>query len=306
LNEAVGGGGSGGSGGGQPMLALSGLRKAFGQRVAVAGLDLVVEKGEIFGLLGPNGAGKSTTVNLVVGLLRPDAGSVRIGGGGGAVDDGDPRRPEVRRRIGVATQALALYEELTAAENLRFFGRLYGLEGEALERRVAWALDFVDLTGRAGDRVAGYSGGMKRRVNLAAALVHDPTLLLLDEPTVGVDPQSRNAILERVEALRDTGCTVIYTSHYMEEVERVCDRVAIVDHGKLLAVGTVAELIATHGGKSHLRWETDGGESGETELERPMEALRVLAGIPDVTSFHVTQPDLEDVFLHLTGRSLRD
>ena len=224
------------------MLNLVDVRKSFGKTVAVDGLSLSVRKGEILGLLGPNGAGKSTSVSLSVGLIAPDAGSVTIEG------HGDPADPGVRRRIGVAPQALALYDALTGEENLRFFGEMYGLSGASLDQRVRWCLEFVGLADRKKDLAGGYSGGMKRRLNLAAALMHDPELLLLDEPTVGVDPQSRNKIFESIEELHRQGRTIIYTTHYMEEAERLCDRIAIVDAGRLLALGTLTELLDQHGG----------------------------------------------------------
>ncbi len=250
-------------------LRLEGVRKRYGALVAVDGLDLEARPGEILGLLGPNGAGKTTTVSLATGLLEPDEGRVTIEGAG------SPSLPSARRRLGVAPQALAVYDSLTGRENVRFFGALFGLSGRALAERVEWALDFVGLVERAGDRVAGYSGGMKRRLNLAAAVVHDPEIVLLDEPTVGVDPQSRNLVFENVLALRARGRAIVYTTHYMEEAERLCDRVAIVDHGRLLAQGAVPELLAAH-------------------------------GVPDEPSFRVEGARLEDVFLRLTGRRLRD
>jgi ABC-2 type transport system ATP-binding protein len=251
----------------ESALVLERVRKAYGTTVAVDGLSLTVERGEVLGLLGPNGAGKSTTVNLAVGLLAPDAGSVRVGG------KGDPTNPGVRRSIGVAPQALALYELLSGEENLRFFGEVYGVTGARLAERVAWSLEFVGLTDRRRDRAGTYSGGMKRRLNLAAALVHDPELILLDEPTVGVDPQSRHLIFENILALKRLGRTLIYTTHYMEEAQRLCDRVAIIDKGRLLALGSVQHLLDAHGGKPKM----------------------VLQGAT-----------LEEVFLQLTGRSLRD
>ena len=281
------------------MLQIEKLTKSFGSLLAVDGLDLHVKKGEIFGFLGPNGAGKSTVVNLTVGLLKANSGRIQIG------THGSPENPSVRRHIGLAPQSLALYADLNARENLTFFGRLYGLQGKKLTKQVDWAIDFVDLKDRQLDPVDTYSGGMKRRVNLAAALLHEPDLLLLDEPTVGVDPQSRNAILDRVLALKERGCTVIYTSHYMEEVERICDRVAIIDEGKLLALGTVQELINKHGGGHRVvAIRADGEES--FPLNNPNDAVRALARIPDMLSFHTEQPNLETVFLNLTGRSLRD
>jgi ABC-2 type transport system ATP-binding protein len=281
------------------MLKLTDVRKSYGSIVAVDGLSLEIRPGEVFGLLGPNGAGKSTTVALAVGLLEPDRGRVEIQGAG------VPSEPTVRKKIGVAPQALALYEELTAEENVRFFGALNGLEGRALADRVQWALEFVGLTPRARDRAMTYSGGMKRRLNLAVAVVHDPPLLLLDEPTVGVDPQSRNAIFENILALKREGRTVLYTTHYMEEAERLCDRVGIMDHGRLLALDTVPRLIDAHGGATALVWERDGHES-RVETADPVAELSRLAKDGGLPRFRLEPPDLEAVFLNLTGRHLRD
>jgi ABC-2 type transport system ATP-binding protein len=281
------------------VLTLTDLRKSYGATVAVDGLSLRVEPGEILGLLGPNGAGKSTTVHLALGLLTPDAGTVTIDG------LGSPTDPEVRRHLGLAPQALSLYAELTGEENLRFFGRIHGLGGAALRDRVAWALGFAALEDRRHDRVGGYSGGMQRRLNLAAALLHQPRLVLLDEPTAGVDPQSRNAILERILELRRAGLTVVYTTHYMEEAERLCDRVAIVDHGRVLALDTVAGLIRAHGVEPVLV-ATVGGEVRRIPTPDPAGALTRLVAQARVEDFHVERPDLEQVFLKLTGRRLRD
>jgi ABC-2 type transport system ATP-binding protein len=281
------------------MLTLTNLRKSFGSIVAIDDLSLGVRRGEVFGLLGPNGAGKSTTVSLAVGLLAPDGGQVRIEG------LGDPAEPAVRQRIGVATQALALYDLLNAEENLRFFGEVYGLDGDRLDTRVASCLDLVGLSDRKNDRVATYSGGMKRRLNLAAALVHDPDLLLLDEPTVGVDPQSRNKIFENIEALHRQGRTIIYTTHYMEEAERLCDRIAIVDHGRLLALGSVHELLAAHGGTPTLVVQANG-DARRIQTADPLAELNRIAATTRIDSFHLERPTLEQVFLRLTGRSLRD
>jgi ABC-2 type transport system ATP-binding protein len=281
------------------MLQIEQLTKRYGSLLAVDELNLHVKKGELFGFLGPNGAGKSTVVNLAIGLLKPDSGRIQIG------THGNPESPAVRRHLGLAPQSLALYSDLNARENLAFFGRLYGLQGKKLSKQVDWAIDFVDLKDRQLDPVESYSGGMKRRVNLAAALLHEPDLLLLDEPTVGVDPQSRNAILDRVLALKERGCTVIYTSHYMEEVERICDRVAIIDEGKLLALGTVQELITKHGG-GHRVVATHANGEESFPLTNPDDAVRALARVPDMLSFRTEQPSLETVFLNLTGRSLRD
>lgn len=281
------------------MLTLTNVRKTFGKTVAVDGLSLSVRKGELFGLLGPNGAGKSTSVSLAVGLLAPDTGAVAIEG------LGNPADPAVRGRIGVAPQSLSLYDLLSAEENLRFFGEVYGLTGATLATRVAWCLDFVGLTDRKADAAGTYSGGMKRRLNLAAALVHDPELLLLDEPTVGVDPQSRNKIFENIEALHAEGRTIIYTTHYMEEAVRLCERVAIVDAGKLLALGTVAELLQQHGGPPTLVVSTNGAER-RVKTADPLAELNRLAATSTIDSFQMERPTLEQVFLTLTGRSLRD
>jgi ABC-2 type transport system ATP-binding protein len=281
------------------MLALRDLRKTYGATKAVDGLSLEVRKGEVFGLLGPNGAGKTTTIGMAVGLVAPDAGSVDVDGAG------PPSDPEVRRRIGVAPQTLALYDELTAEENLRFFGRLFGLSGAALSARVDALLEWTGLSGRRKDRVKAFSGGMKRRLNLAGALVHDPPLLLLDEPTAGVDPQSRAAIFDAVKELRAKGRTVVYTTHYMEEAERLCDRVAVMDHGRLLALGTVDELVEAHGGKSVV---TVGHEDGDERIETqdPVGELTRILASKSASKVRIDRPDLESVFLSLTGRSLRD
>ena len=281
------------------MLIFDNVRKKFGDIVAVDGLTLTIGCGEVLGLLGPNGAGKSTTVNMAVGLLAPDQGRIVIDGAG------DPRRPEVRSRLGVAPQALALYETLSGSENLRFFGEVYGLAGDALRQRVAWSLAFVGLTERADDRVITYSGGMKRRLNLAAALVHDPALILLDEPTVGVDPQSRHQIFENILELKRLGRTLVYTTHYMEEAARLCDRVAIIDRGRLLALGTVPELLDRHGAQLTLVAHTGSGEHRIATTE-PLAELNRLAAAEPVTTFQVERATLEQVFLQLTGRSLRD
>jgi len=281
------------------VLALRELHKQFGAVVAVDGLSLEVRRGEILGLLGPNGAGKSTTIHMAVGLVLPDRGTVDVDG------RGSPRQPDVRRRLGVAPQALALYEALSPEENLRFFARVQGLAGRALRERVAWALDFSSLTDRRRDRTADLSGGMKRRLNLAAALVHDPELVLLDEPTVGVDPQSRNAILDRIAELRGQGRAIVYTTHYMEEASRICDRIAVVDHGRVLATGTVEELLARHGGVPTLVVRQAGVER-RIPTRDPAGELGGILAAGSVEDFRVERADLEAVFLHLTGRRLRD
>ncbi len=281
------------------MIKLDRLKKAFGPIVAVDDLTLEIRQGEIFGLLGPNGAGKTTTVNMIIGLIRPDAGVVEIDGRS-APDD-----RATRRNIGVAPQQLAIYEELTGEENVLFFGRLQGLAGRKLKDRVDWCLEFVGLTERRKSRAKTYSGGMQRRLNLAIALVHDPKLLLLDEPTVGVDPQSRNAIFERIEELQQSGRTIVYTTHYMEEAQRLCDRVCIVDHGKILALGTVEELISQYGGMSVVFARTQEGETC-IETDDPIGELGRLQELGSLEQLRVDRPDLERVFLNLTGRHLRD
>ncbi len=283
---------------GETFLSLRHITKRYGSLIAVDGLDLEVERGEIFGLLGPNGAGKTTLIHCAIGLLQPDGGEVLVGGG-------DPREPRVRTRMGIAPQILSLYELLTAEENLAFFGKLYGLTGRRLSERIRASLEFVGLENRKRDPVKNYSGGMRRRLNLAAALLHDPEILLLDEPTVGVDPQSRNSIFDNILALKREGRTIIYTTHYMEEAERLCDRVGIMDHGRLLALDTVQGLLAAQGGLPRLVVHTDGKEV-EVLSPDPLAELNRLAAVAPIDRFRLDQPTLEQVFLNLTGRTLRD
>ncbi len=280
------------------MLILSDLRKSFGAITAVDGVSLRLKRGEVFGLLGPNGAGKSTTINMAVGLLTPDSGKVQLEG------LGSPGDPTVRSRIGVAPQSLAIYDELTGRENVQFFASLY--PGGIGARRIAEVLELVGLTDRAADRAKTYSGGMKRRLNLACSLVHDPDLLLLDEPTVGVDPHSRNAIFDLVEGLRARGRTVLYTTHYMEEAQRLCDRVGIIDHGKLLAVDTVPVLIQSHGGKSTVKIERRGQPDSLTQTDDPLSTIQAVLKSGGADGVAIESPNLEGVFLALTGRRLRD
>jgi ABC-2 type transport system ATP-binding protein len=282
-----------------PALVLDGVCKRYGALQAVDGLSLAAHAGEILGLLGPNGAGKTTTVGIATGLIAPEGGRVEIAGAG------PPSSIAARRRLGVAPQSLALYEALTGRENLEFFASIHGIEGSSRGERVDAALAFVSLADRAADRVSAYSGGMKRRLNLAAAVVHDPEVVLLDEPTVGVDPQSRNLVFENVLALRARGRAIVYTTHYMEEAERLCDRVAIVDHGRLLAQGTVDELVAAHAGPGALVALTPQGEVRIVTAD-PLGELNRIAASGAVRSFRVERARLEDVFLRLTGRSLRD
>jgi len=296
------------------MIEVAGLRKSYGSHVAVEDLTLCIARGELFGLLGPNGAGKTTTISALVGAVKPDRGEIRIGGAS------DPGQAGVRRQIGLVPQALALYDDLTAEENLAFFGRLYGLQGGRLRERVDWAIDFAGLADRRGDRIATFSGGMKRRINIACGLVHEPQVLFLDEPTVGVDPQSRNFIFEGIELLKQQGLTILYTTHYMEEAQRLCDRVAIMDHGRILALDTVEGLIREYGGLAVVTAELDrlpddpktlpGTLTGTTlriETATPLEELaRLAAAGVSFSTLKVERPDLEVVFLSLTGRRLRD
>src|SRR5258708_5719445 len=217
-----------------PVLEVKNLRKSFGPIPAVDDVSFVVRSGECLGLLGPNGAGKTTTISIITGLLKADAGEVLIEGRP-LSGDTDP----LKQKLGLVPQEIALYEPLTGYDNLRLFGALYGLEGKTLEQRMDEALKVVGLADRAKEKIRGFSGGMKRRLNLAAALMHNPQILLLDEPTVGVDPQSRNAIFENIEELKKRGKTLVYTTHYMEEADGLCDRLIIIDHGKVIAHDTL-------------------------------------------------------------------
>lgn len=296
------------------MIAIENLRKCYNSLVAVDDISFRIERGETFGLLGPNGAGKTTTVNMMVGVLKPDGGTVIIDG------KSDAMRADTRRIIGSSPQALAIYEDLTGEENIRFFGRLYGLSGKQLNKRLQWVLEITGLDGRESDLAKKYSGGMKRRLNLACALVHDPKILVLDEPTVGVDPQSRNLIFDNIESLKKEGRTIVYTTHYMEEAERLCDRVAIIDHGKILDIDTVDNLIDKHGGLSVIEAELAAppddpsklpGTLDDTKLrietDKPMELFAEIAGSGlKFLNVRIDRADLETVFLNMTGRRLRD
>lgn len=281
------------------MLEIKRLSKSYGTCLAVDNLNLEIHRGEIFGLLGPNGAGKTTTIHLIAGLLQPDEGAITIGG------SGQPQDPCVRSRLGIAPQALSLYELLTAQENLRFFGRLYGLRGKRLNERIEWALAFVGLENRKKEAVRTFSGGMKRRLNLAVAIVHDPEIILLDEPTAGVDPQSRNAIYDNILALKLEGRTLIYTTHYIEEAQRLCDRVGILDHGRVLALDTVPGLLKSHGSVPTLIICRPGQEI-RIPTDDPLGTLNESAKTAPIDQFRLEQATLEQVFLNLTGRTLRD
>lgn len=289
------------------MLALRDLRKRFGSTTAVDGLSLRAQAGEVFGLLGPNGAGKSTTFSMMAGLLKPDSGEVLIGAEGEALPPSDRR---ARARLGLAPQRLALYDRLTGRENLQFFGRLLGLRGGALRERVASLLDAVGLESRADEPAGVYSGGMARRLNLAVALVHRPAVVLLDEPTAGVDPHSRHAVHDLVRTAREEGACVVLATHDMHEAQSLCDRVAIVERGRVLASAPVPELIREHGGHALVTVEHEHDEQ-TIETENPiaeLEKLGVGSGSlePGVVGVRVERASLETVFLNLTGRSLRD
>ena len=303
------------------MIKADSLRKQYGNIVAVDDVSFEVQKGETFGLLGPNGAGKTTAIKLLCGLLKSDAGTVTLDG------KTDPGLIEVRLSLGVVPQTLAIYEELSAEDNLSFFGRIYGLSGRKLKKRVGNCLEIAGLTQRRRERVSKYSGGMKRRLNMVCSILHEPPILLLDEPTVGVDPQSRNLIFDTIEDMKKQGRTIIYTTHYMEEAQRLCEKVAILDHGKILDMDSVENLITKHGGPSHIEAEfeerpPDPGriktliDNKDVQFEnnritfqtdKPMESLAKLnsSGLR-FRSLRVQMANLEDVFLNLTGRRLRD
>ncbi len=329
----------------QPLLQVRQLRKQYDHIIAVNDIDFEIERGEIFGLLGPNGAGKTTTISMLAGTLTPGGGAILLNGYASSAT------PDGRRLLGLVPQELAIYNKLTARENLDFFGELYGLHGVGLVKRSDEMLQLVGLAERAGDRADTFSGGMKRRLNLAVGLMHNPQLLMLDEPTVGVDPQSRNHIFEGVRTLNRAGLTVLYTSHYMEEVQALCHRVGIMDGGNLIACDTVSNLISSHG-KPVIEILLDTARIApelQTQLER-MEAVQSVQVVPaiqtpetsaadrdaedagtmlhismeqpnrllpeiilalsaaklPILSLNVKRPTLEDVFLALTGKTLRD
>ena len=333
------------------ILEVDNLVKKFGDHEAVKGVSFSVDEGEVFGLLGPNGAGKTTTISMLTGVLEPTSGTARIGG-----HDIKTELKEVKKVNGLVPQDLALYPTLSARANLNFFGRIYGLKGAELKQRVDDVLEIVALKERANEKVDNYSGGMKRRVNIAAGLVHQPRLFFLDEPTVGVDPQSRNQIFESVLQLnRERGMSIIYTSHYMEEVELLCNRVAIIDQGEIIALDSIKNLIAMLGGgvinlgleqvdealleqikalpavknaslapekPSPVADVTEGAESLETPAEPPalivkIECLNGQQALVELIAFlnerdlrlvsvETLEPNLESVFLHLTGKKLRE
>lgn len=311
------------------ILEVHHLAKTYGDYQAVKGVSFTIADGEIFSLLGPNGAGKTTTISMLSTLLAPTGGEATIGG---YAITRDPMR--VRQMIGVVPQDLALYDDLTARENLNFWGQMYGLGGAQLKARIAEVLAQIGLTDKANNRVKTYSGGMKRRVNIGVGLLHNPQLLFMDEPTVGIDPQSRRAILDTVKGLNQRGMSVLYTTHYMEEAQELSDRVGIIDHGALIALGTQKELTQQIGENDILRLHVGDDQNAEAlavalrsqagvlhadatdqavviSVARAAEALAgVVAKAGEVgfkiRSLDIEEPNLEAVFLNLTGRALRD
>jgi ABC-2 type transport system ATP-binding protein len=309
------------------VLECHGLRRRFGDLVAVDGVGFQIAAGETYGLLGPNGAGKTTTISMIAGLLERDAGEVIVAG-----QPMTTKTVQAKSALGYVPQDLAIYPDLSGLENLLFFARLYGMSRAQAKARAREVLEVVGLTDRAKDATKTYSGGMKRRLNVGLGLLNDPKLLILDEPTAGVDPQSRNAILESVAKLSGAGMAVLYTTHYMEEAERLCDRVGIIDHGNLIAEGTQRELVSVVGELDRIAMAATGDLAGAAKVLASMafvkkasvtqdgidlvvaDARENLPGVLEkaaesgaaVRSVVVTEPDLEAVFLHLTGRALRD
>jgi ABC-2 type transport system ATP-binding protein len=309
------------------VLGVERLVKRYAGRAVVDDVSFRIEAGETFGLLGPNGAGKTTIISMVAGLIPADAGSIDLAG-----STMTPASTRVKGQIGLVPQELAIYPDLTARENLSFFGRLQGLGGKELHTRTAEVLDLIGLADRSGEQTKKFSGGMKRRLNIGIGLLHRPTLLILDEPTVGVDPQSRNSILESVEGLATEGMAVLYTTHYMEEAERLCDRIAIIDEGRIQAEGTRNELVELTGGVDRINLHGSGNTAAAAEALRRLPGVRQVDGgssgllltvrngpgllAPIVaeageagmalSSVEIVRPDLESVFLHLTGKALRD
>ncbi|MGO1562840.1 ABC transporter, ATP-binding protein [Actinomycetales bacterium JB111] len=312
---------------GGDVLSVDQVVRTFGDFTAVDGVSFRIEQGETYGLLGPNGAGKTTTISMVAGLIPATSGTITVVGERITASSIGPKR-----HIGLVPQDLAIYPELNARENLSYFGRLQGMDRSDLKSRIDEILELIGLADRAKEQTKKYSGGMKRRLNIGVGLLHRPQLLILDEPTVGVDPQSRNSILESVERLSTEGMAVLYTTHYMEEAERLCDRIGIIDSGKIQAEGTQDELIRIVGGvdKILLRGSGDldaaatalGGIEAVTQVEVERRELRLdvkdapttvaevvttatSAGV-SLADVEITRPDLESVFLHLTGKALRD
>ncbi len=309
------------------MITIEGLRKHYGEIKAVDGIDLEIQDREIFGLLGPNGAGKTTTISMISGVLRPDSGRITFDGLNIWVE---PKK--VKRNLGVVPQEIAVYDDLTAKDNLDFWGSLHGLRGHRLKKAVHEALERVGLEDRAKDRVKAFSGGMKRRLNLCMGLLHRPKYLLLDEPTVGIDPQARLAILDIVREVAAAGTTVLYPTHYMEEAQELCDRIAIIDHGQILTIGTLEALTRQSGESEVLKVVGNFDETSANQRLSGLSGLRlirveagtVLAGIEatgpglleilpqvlgsglSIDDVSIQKPNLQSVFISLTGRELRD
>ncbi len=308
------------------MLRIENLTKTFNGLVAVDHISFQVQKGEIFGFLGPNGAGKTTTINMICSLLKPDEGSIFI-------DETDIQfeSAKIRNKLGVVPQETALYEELSAEENLMFWGSLYGMSGKVLKARVAELLELTALKKRGKERIKNYSGGMKRRLNMAAGMIHNPKLLLLDEPTVGIDPQARHKMLKMVQDVAGKGTTILYTTHYMDEAELLCDRLAIIDHGRILVVGTQKEIQQIVGENRLLKvsgiFSREAAELFVKQIEDlaliSLKENEVVYGLPikfgtgefieklvaagfQIDNLSIKEPNLDTVFLKLTGRELRD
>ncbi|MBU3090034.1 ABC transporter ATP-binding protein [Clostridium gasigenes] len=309
------------------ILEIRELSKEFGDFKAVDGINLTVKQGEIYGLLGPNGAGKSTIINMICGLLSKSSGEIFI-----LNKNAQKNSNDIKREIGIVPQEIAIYEDLTALENVIFFGSIYGLKGKDLKEKAMKALEFVGLLDKKKQFPSKFSGGMKRRLNIACALVHEPKLVIMDEPTVGIDPQSRNHILESIKKLNETGTTIIYTSHYMEEVEAICTKIAIIDNGKVVAEGTKEELKAQFKEFNKIILKVSNIEnvdisklkeihgvdkvdcmgntieiSTNTSIDNLDKILMVIMNSEvSIKSIEKTSIDLETVFLNLTGKKLRD
>ncbi len=308
------------------MLTVNDLSKRFGDLVAVDHVSFEINAGEIFGFLGPNGAGKTTTINMICSLLQPDSGSVMLDG-----EELLPNRPALRKHLGIVPQEVALYEELNALDNLKFWGGLYNLSGRALQKRIDELLDLMGLRDRAKSPIKTYSGGMKRRLNMAAGMMHQPKLLLLDEPTVGIDPQARFNMLETVRHIAESGTTILYTSHYLDEVEKLCPRLAIIDHGRILAMGTQESVREIVGEKTLVRLGNIPLELDTSPLLNQFDGIAVETQQDDVlvlsipadvqtglvieamielgwsmSNLQIKEPSLDSVFIKLTGRELRD
>ncbi|MBN2411643.1 ABC transporter ATP-binding protein [candidate division KSB1 bacterium] len=308
------------------MLKVENLSKSFNGKLAVDHISFQVEKGEIFGFLGPNGAGKSTTINMICSLLKPDSGLIFIDG-----IETSSTRPQLRKKLGVVPQDVALYYEISAEENLRFWGELYGMKGSQLGKRIKELLLFFGLDERARDKVKNYSGGMRRRLNLAAGIIHQPELLLLDEPTVGIDPQARHHILDAVKQIAKDGTTILYTTHYMDEAENLCDRLAIIDHGRILTSGSQESITKIVGENRFLK--VSGQFTAENAERLPgdikeltlisLQDKEVVYSLPMkygtgefienlnksgfiIENLSIKEPSLDSVFIKLTGRELRD